>query len=128
MLGTSFGLWAGEDHIAFEDLGEGSVRMILNGEAMKVFDHPLHLNINPMAVCIGDECMMWPSNKLTKTGPASQAKTAKMAVEPNKEENEDEFLASIKEKLGADYEKLLRVLSKKPSGTLPPKHAVRHGL
>lgn len=84
--------------MAFKDLGEGKVSITLNGEVTEEFDHPLHLNINPMAVCIGEACVMWPDNKLPK---------------PQKEATEEDFLQSIKEKLGADYDRLVSVLAKK---------------
>lgn len=105
-LGTSFDLWAGDDVLAFHDLGGGNVKIVLNGDSSVSFDHPLHLNINPMAVCIGEECVMWPEQKLPK---------------PEKAVSDDEFLASVKEKLGADYDKLVRLLAKEAVVTNAPE-------
>eukprot|EP01127_Copromyxa_protea_P011639 TRINITY_DN2945_c0_g1_i1.p1 TRINITY_DN2945_c0_g1~~TRINITY_DN2945_c0_g1_i1.p1 ORF type:complete len:985 (-),score=260.09 TRINITY_DN2945_c0_g1_i1:40-2730(-) len=116
LAGTSFELWAGENNLAFKDLGEGSVSITLNGEVTEVFDHPLHLNINPMAVCIGEACVMWPSTKLQKP----------------KKFTEEDFLQSIREKLGDDYTKFIEILSKKiepikPVATVVAAHDGDHG-
>jgi hypothetical protein len=100
LLGTSFELWAGNNNLAFKDLGGGAVSIVLNGTVTHNFDHPLHLNINPMAVCIGDACVMWPAQKLPK---------------PQREPTEEEFLASVKAKLGADYERLVKVIQSQPA-------------
>eukprot|EP01124_Arcella_intermedia_P020358 TRINITY_DN2782_c0_g1_i2.p1 TRINITY_DN2782_c0_g1~~TRINITY_DN2782_c0_g1_i2.p1 ORF type:complete len:901 (-),score=193.98 TRINITY_DN2782_c0_g1_i2:2153-4855(-) len=58
--GTSFVLHAGENSIAFESGLGNSAKLTLNGSSSQVVKGTVELHISPMALCIGEMCMMWP--------------------------------------------------------------------
>eukprot|EP00041_Stephanoeca_diplocostata_P005331 m.59725 g.59725 ORF g.59725 m.59725 type:complete len:95 (-) comp15715_c0_seq2:453-737(-) len=40
--------------------GTGSVKVTINRIDQGTCKTPIHINLNPMAVCLGDRCVMWP--------------------------------------------------------------------
>jgi thioredoxin reductase (NADPH) len=62
MAGSSFVLNLNQNVLEFNTSPTDpfSVTMTINGTSSETLNGGLHLNMNPMAVCIGDQCMMWP--------------------------------------------------------------------
>jgi hypothetical protein len=70
LAGQSFMLNCSDNFIEFQNQGDSLTLTINNSECVKL-SGGVHLNINPMAVCIGDQCMMWPDLPESKNAEAS---------------------------------------------------------
>lgn len=62
MAGNSFVLNLNANILEFvtSSLDPSTVTLTINGSSSETLKGGLHLNMGPMAVCIGDQCMMWP--------------------------------------------------------------------
>ena len=62
MAGKSFVLNLNANILEFvtSPLDPSTVTLTINGSSSETLKGGLHLNMNQMAVCIGDQCMMWP--------------------------------------------------------------------
>lgn len=62
MAGKSFIVNLNANTIEFvtSSVDPSSVTMTINSSSSETLKGGLHLNMNPMAVCIGDQCVMWP--------------------------------------------------------------------
>ena len=58
--GTDFTLKFGANEMAFASSGgAGDVTMTINGKTSESLSGLVHLDLNDMAVCIGEKCLMW---------------------------------------------------------------------
>lgn len=75
----------GKHTVQFINQGD-AVEIILNGSLSETLSGGIHLDFNPMAVCVGKKCMRWP---LPKAVPP-----------PVPKPTDEQFLDSVKNKLG----------------------------
>lgn len=57
--GKDFTLKFGDHEMAFASAGGDAVSLTINGKTSESLNGAVHLNLNDMAVCIGDKCLMW---------------------------------------------------------------------
>lgn len=62
--GTSFTMVAQENVLSFRHIKNDVVELTINGSVTEELKGNVHLNLNPMACCIGEACIMWPEKPL----------------------------------------------------------------
>lgn len=58
--GTSFTMVAEENVLSFHHVAGDKVELTINGTVTESLNGGVHLDLSPMACCIGDACVMWP--------------------------------------------------------------------